>query len=433
MKRVFFFLILFLISANLQSQKLIDRIIAVIGKEIILESELTSQVQFFLTQNPNFPAEKISELKENILEQMINDRLLQIQAEKDTTLKVTPKEIEDALNQHLENLKNQLGGEEAFLKQLSEENLTLKELRKRYKDQMKNQLLKEKLIQTKLAKITISTKEVKDFYETYRDSIPDQPEQLKLAHILLSIQTSPNTTDSIKAIAQKILEKAQAGEDFAVLAQKYSQDPTAKSGGDLGYFAKGDMVEEFEKAAYALPVGGISGLVQTQFGIHIIKVEDRKDEQIRARHILFLLKPSEKDIQRSKHVADSLHQELKKSADFAAVAKEWSIDEESRKQGGELGWFALNRMEADLKALIKDLSIGEISQPSTSPYGIHIFKVLDRKEAKKLTLENDWDTVKEMAKRFKTNNEVQKWMAQIKKDTYVEVKLSESSQASGEK
>lgn len=131
------------------AQEVVDRIAAVVGNQIILESELETQVQIYLAQSgvTNPTQQDFNRLKQDILEQMINDRLILVQAEKDTTIRVSPAEIENALEQHLERLKSQFASEEEFIKQLEKENLTLKDLKRRYRQEVRNQLLKDRLVQ----------------------------------------------------------------------------------------------------------------------------------------------------------------------------------------------------------------------------------------------------------------------------------------------
>jgi len=399
--------------------------VAVVGNQIILESELKAQLALYATQFgiDLKDEQRKKQIEAELLEQMINDNLLLIQAQKDTTIEVTSKEVEKAVKEQLEKVKSQFSSEEAFGDQLKAEGLTENELKKKYREQIKKQMLIDRLISRKLFKVSITTKEVKDFYQTYKDSIPDQPQSVKLSHILLEIKPSQGTLESLKKKAEMVLDKAKKGEDFTSLASKYSDDPTGKSGGDLGFFKKGDMIEKFEKVAFALNPGEISDLVATEFGYHIIKVEEKKKDAVHARHILILIRSSKEDTIRVQSLADTLYHRLLEGAEFGEVAKEYSSDEESRKMGGELGWYPVAQMTPEFKEGVKDLKLGEISKPIGSQFGIHLLKVLDRKEQRKLTLEDDWDVIKDMARRRKTNQEVEKWVEKMRQETYVEIRL----------
>ena len=403
-----------------------DRIVAVVGNQIILESELKTQVTLYATQFGIDPADKKGQeqIEAELLEQMINDNLLLIQAQKDTTIEVTSKEVESAVKEQIEQVKSQFASDAAFQDQLKAEGLTEKELKKKYREQIKKQMFIDRLVSRRLSKVSVTTKEVRHFYQNFKDSIPDQPESIKLGHILLEIGPSQSTLDSLKKKAEMVLDLAKKGEDFASLASKYSDDPaTAKNGGDLGFFSKGSMIEKFEKVAFALNPGETSDVVETEFGYHIIKVEEKRENAVRARHILILVGPTEDDTFRVRNLADSLYHMILEGADFGELAKEYSTDEESRKMGGELGWYPVAQMTPEFKEGIKGLEPGQISEPVPSQFGIHILKVYDSKEQRELTLEDDWDIIKDMTRRRKTNQEVSDWVEQMRQETYVEIRL----------
>jgi peptidyl-prolyl cis-trans isomerase SurA len=417
---------LFLLLGFSQGQEILDRIVAVVGKEIILQSELKTQVTLYATQmGIDLTDEKqLKQIETELLEQMINDNLLLIQAQKDTTIEVTAKEVETAVKEQMEKVKSQFSSESAFQDQLKAEGLTENELKKKYREQIRRQMYIDRLVSRKLSKVSVTTKEVRDFYQNHQDSIPDQPQSIKLGHILLEIRPSQSTLDSLKEKAEMVLGLARGGEDFVSLAKRYSDDPaTAENGGDLGFFSRGSMIEKFEKVAFALNPGEISDLVETEFGYHIIKVEEKKGDTVHARHILILVAPTQEDTVRVQNLADSLYHRLLEGADFGELAKEYSSDEESRKMGGELGWYPVEQMTPEFKEGVKGLAAGEISKPLPSQFGIHILKVYDAKEERKLTLEDDWDIIKEMARRRKTNQEVEKWVEKMRQETYVEIRL----------
>ncbi len=418
------FYLLFLPSI-IFAQESLDQIVAIVGKDIILDSELKTQLELYLaqtgkkTENP----EELNDLRKTLLDQMINDRLLLAKAEKDTLLKINDNEIEQTLEEQLTKIKSQFSSEEAFQKELKTEGLTEAELKRNYREQIKEQLLRDKLISSKLSKSNISSREVKEFYQSYKDSLPEQPESAKLSQILLKIEPSQKTLDSLKDFASMILARAKAGEDFSELAKRYSEDPSAKQGGDLGFLKRGEILPEFEMKAFSLNPGEISDLVQTSLGYHIIKLEEKKEEEIHVRHILIKITPSQVDSAKILSLADTLYQKLKSGADFVQLVKDYSQDDESKKKGGEIGWFPLAQLPEELKEKIAQTEIGQITSPVITEEGVHILKILDRKEKRGLTLEEDYDTIKEMAKRKKGSDEILKWIEELKSKTYVEVRI----------
>jgi peptidyl-prolyl cis-trans isomerase SurA len=136
-----------------------------------------------------------------------------------------------------------------------------------------------------------------------------------------------------------------------------------------------------------------------------------------------LVRPSHEDTLRVQNLADSLYQQLLEGADFTQLTKDFSADEESKKIGGELGWYPVDQMTPEFKEGVSELQIDQISPPLKSEFGLHILKVLDKKEERKLTLEEDWDTIKDMVRRKKTNEMVEEWARKLREDTFVEVRL----------
>ena len=140
--------------------------------------------------------------------------------------------------------------------------------------------------------VSVSPRDIMEFREKYRRG---ESNTVSLSHIFVEPVASTEQQDKIRPQAEVVLERIRAGEDFAALAQEYSQDPgSASRGGDLGFFGRGTMVPAFEDVAFGLKVGEVSDLVQSQFGFHIIRVEEISGDQVRARHILFLLQKDEK-------------------------------------------------------------------------------------------------------------------------------------------
>jgi peptidyl-prolyl cis-trans isomerase SurA len=430
MRNAFVFLLLIIAAFTLASPlsyglERVDGIIAVVGREPIMASEVAAQMQLVAIQRGIRPEnqEDLERFQREILEQMISERLFLIEARKDTSIRVTAEEVEQTLDEHIANTAAQFDSEEEFLEQLSREGLTLRNYKKRLRPEVQSQLLKQRLIAKKLSKISVSKQEVYTFYDKFKDSIPDQPEAIRLAHILITFQPSGATEDSVRELAEKIRKNASGGADFATLAVTHSTGPSALMGGDLGFISRDDVVPEFGRVAFNLSPGDISGVVRTQFGLHIIKCEEIKDKKAHLRHILFEVKPTSTDSTLSYQLIDSLLTEIENGTDFKELAKVFSADDESRRQGGELGWFAIKDLPPGFIQAIDSLKeIGDIYGPVLTEYGLHILKKLDWQEQKTLTPENAFDQIRDLARQIKTGDYVDKWLEEIKEKTYVEIR-----------
>ena len=404
----------------------IDKIIVVVGDRVILASELASQIQLYAFQSgiqPKTEAE-IQKLQEDILEQMINDQLFLLEAKQDTSVSVRPEEIEQALDEHVTRVAGNFDSQEAFIDALTAEGMTVRELKKKYRNDIENQLLRQRYIQRKLYSVSVSRHEVEEFYDQFRDSIPSQPEAAKLAHILIVYKPSQGVEDSVQALASSLRQKILDGADFAAIAAQHSSMGAGANGGDLGFVGRDDVVPEFARAAFNLSVGDISGVIRTQFGYHVIECEDKKGERLHLRHLLLAVEPSAADSQVTLQLSDSLLQAARSGNDFAEMAKTFSDDNDTRATGGELGWFAVSQLPAEFATeVIGWKNPGEYRGPVESRFGLHVLELLDYQEEKKFDLENDFDKIKELARQDKTGRMVDRWIEEIKAKTYIDYRL----------
>jgi len=326
------FVILLGINTNTKAGEPIEKIVAIVGSEPILASELAAQIQLMAIQRgirPKNEAELI-EFQTQILDDLIAERLMLAEARKDTMIIVTGEQVEMGVEDHINNLIQQFESDQVFLDELSREGMTLRSFKKKLRPEIENQLLKQQLINQKISGIAISNKEVNDFYEIYKDSIADQPEAVRLSHILVTFQPSGGTEDSVRKIAETVRKNASVGADFATMAITHSDGPGALTGGDLGFLSKDDVVPEFGRVAFNLKPGDISGVIRTIYGLHIIKCEETRGNQSHLRQILFDVIPTPFDSSLSFNLIDSLINEINGGVDFKEMAKIFSAEDDSR-------------------------------------------------------------------------------------------------------
>jgi len=424
--RIILPVLLILVGMVFGEQETVDKIAVVVGSEIILASELASQMQLVAFQTNRRPTteDDIQKFKVEILEQMISDQLFLLEARKDTLISLRREEIEQALEEQIARVASNVGSEEEFLAALAQEGMTLRDLEKRYRGEIENQLLKQRFIQKKLHTVSVSRHEVEQFYNEFKDSIPKQRETIKLAHLLLEIKPSPEVEDSVQALAASLRQRVLDGADFATLSAQNSSLGAGANGGDLGYIARDDVVPEFARAAFQLNVGDISGVIRSQFGYHVIKCEGKRDDRLRLRHILLAVPPSAEDSAVILNLADSLLEKARSGADFAEMAKTFSSDDDTRAAGGELGWFLVQQMPSEFITAVSGWKTpGEYRGPVMSKFGVHLLKLLDHQSEKTLSLEDDFDRIKDLARQEKTGREVDKWIEELKKRTYIDYRM----------
>lgn len=215
------------------------------------------------------PAEQRDEVYRGMLDQMIAFRLLKQESQR-RQVTATETELDGAMKQ----VRAQFPSDQAFQDALKTQKITLDELRKETRS---NLLISKMLDQEITPQLTVKPSEISAFYEKNPDKF-QQPESIRASHVLIAVPQNADgaTKQKARQTAESVLKQAKAGADFAKLAETYSNDASKSHGGDLGYFPKGQMVPAFETAAFALQPGQLSGVVETPFGYHVIKLTDRK-------------------------------------------------------------------------------------------------------------------------------------------------------------
>jgi peptidyl-prolyl cis-trans isomerase SurA len=409
-------------SSVLHGQQVVDKVVAVVGSEPIFLSDLQNEVQLYAVQNQLDP--KSPDLEKNVLDAMINDRLILAKAIEDSVT-VTDDEVQQQLDDRIKEIIQQYGSE-ARVEELY--GMPVSRMKREFRETMKKQLLKAKLQRQELGDISVSRWEVEDFFKDYQDSLPAVPEQVEVSHIYIAPKVSADVKRAAYDRAKTILDSIKAGGDFADFAKRYSEDPGSSShGGDLGWARRGDFVKEFEEAAFALKPGELSGVVESPLGYHIIQLLDRRGEAIHARHILIKLEHSKADDDSTIAFLKTLKARAQAGESFADLAKKYSEDDETAPLGGDLGTLSVDQLQPDFLATVKTLSPGEISDPAkvtlSKGYGFHIVFLRTRIPPHKLSLSKDWKRIEQYALAYKRNNVYAKWLAELRKSVYWEERL----------
>ena len=214
---------------------------------------------------------------------MVSEKLVLAQSLIDS-VEVTDDEVTRALDQQIANFVRQVGSEQRVEQMYGK---SISRIKRDYRSEIKNQLLVQKMRQQREASITVTHREVEDFFVTFKDSLPQVPEEFELSHIYIVPKPDTAVEAKTRKAMQTVLDSIHAGGDFADFAKRYSTDPgSAASGGDLGWEKRGVFVREFEETVFGLKEGDVSNIVKTQFGFHIIQLLGRRGESVHARHIL---------------------------------------------------------------------------------------------------------------------------------------------------
>ncbi len=405
----------------LSAQTLIDKIAAVVDKEIITESDVRERVNMVALQNrldPNDP-----ELRKQVLDGMIAEKLILAQAILDS-ISVTEDEVTRMLDQQFQNIIRQAGSEQR-LEQIYGKPVS--RLKREYRPEMRKQLLIQRIRQQREANIQVSRREVEEFYEVYRDSLPQVPEELELSHIFISPKPDSSSEQATRRKLEAIRDSIVAGGDFAEFARRYSQDGSAAGGGDLGWAKRGVVfVPEFEEAVFSLKEGEVSPVFKTQFGYHIAQLIERRGESVRSRHILLRVQQGPESDSAAVRMLRELRQRALNGESFAELARKYSEDDETKSIGGDLGRVAVDQLEKEFGEVIKNLKEGEISEPHRVPlrssYGYQIVYVRKRVPAHMMNLQDDYKRIEQMALFVKRNRLNAEWVEELKKSIYWEIR-----------
>ena len=316
-KMVFMTIYLLVVCSFTVWAKVINKTVATVNGEIILLDQYQEKTELFIAQYKKMSGgqdvqSKIKEIKKEILNQMIDEKLMFQEADK-KKIKASRRKIENGVK----SVEDRFSGEGEFKKELKRQNITYKE----FKERIRKQLMIMELIDIEVrSKITEPTEEeIKEFYKANKDKMIE-PAGVRVRHILITVNedaTKARKADALKKI--KEIQKQLKGKesDFGELAKKHSQDPaSSKRGGDLGFFIKGEMVPEFEKASFSLNVGQKSGIVKTKYGYHLIKCEGKKAEQ---KKTLEEIKGNLKNLIFNQKMEEKYEEWIKKLRDKASI------------------------------------------------------------------------------------------------------------------
>jgi len=269
---VFFLCALFAVMTDSAEAAVVDRIVVVVNNEIITQREIDVMLtpiyaQYRTLYQGEELIRKLEEVREGIIKQLIEDRLILSEAKK---LNITVDEKE--INARIDDIRKKVGGEKELESMLDQQNLTLNELRARYKEK----IMTRKLIDQKVGtRIIITPLEVKTYYNNNKDQFL-LPEEVRLRQILIDPKKKHGEAEEALRITREILKRIKDGCDFAGLAREYSDGPSPSEGGLMGYVKKGDLMPQIEKIIFNLKEGESSGIIQTPLGYHIFKVEEKR-------------------------------------------------------------------------------------------------------------------------------------------------------------
>ena len=427
-KLIAFFALAILSPLNAHAQQrpvLVDRIVAVVNKEVISSSELADQVEAAERQlrRQNTPLPDHKTLERQVLERLILVKA-QLQLARDSGIRVDDGQVDRAIERIAQG-NNMSPGD--FRRALERDGVLFDKFRSEVRDQIILTRLREREVDDK---VQVSDTELDLFLEQMKN----RPEavEYELAHILISVpdQASPERIQAARDRADKALAAAQGGANFASLAASYSDAPDALQGGALGWRSEDRLPELFATALAKLKPGDVSPVLRSPAGFHILKLVDRRVagvdnapvQQTRLRHILIRTSEAVSEADARRRI-EQLRERIVNGADFGEIARTNS-DDTTAARGGELDWVYPGDTVPEFERAYQGLKIGEVSQPVRTPFGYHLIQVLERRSSA-VSPERRRLQARQVLRERKADEAYQDWLRQLRDQTYVELKLDE--------
>ncbi len=426
-------LLLFIWSAAAMAQAddeyIIDEVVAVVGKNIVLESDV--ETQYLMYRNQGGISGDATGIRCAILEDILYQKLMISQAEVDS-IEISDVQVDAELDRRLGMFINQFGSQEKLEEYY---NKSLFEIKQELYDIVKNQLITQQVQSGIVQSVSVTPSEIRSFYRSLpEDSIPLIKTEYVIAEIVkeppVSVEEKIRVKEQLLDLRRRILK----GESFSTLAILYSQDPgSAKKGGELGFYGRGQLYPQFEAVAYKLKEGEISNIVETEAGYHIIQMIERKGDYINVRHILLTPKVSSEDLMKARNELDSIAQLIRAdSVSFEEAVVRFS-DAENKNSGGLLinpytggTSFEAEQLDAQVSFTIEKMEVGEISDPvpmktEDQKDAYRLLKLIKRTPPHRANLKDDYSKIQEWALQDKQKRIVDEWINDKAAKTYIRI------------
>lgn len=414
-------LLLSLSTTLMAAPQSLDRVVAVVDDDIIMETELLERTAAIRVRmrDQNTPLPPTDVLMEQVLERMIVESI-ELQLAEKAGIRVN----DNQLNETLANIARQNNmSTESFRETVLKEGMSWPGLR----DQIRRELTVNQLRQRRVGgRIQITDQDVNNFLNSEIAKTNLAPDY-RLGHILIAINDNTNP-EAAEETALLVYQKLAEGADFAAMAVQYSGGETALSGGDLGWRKAAQLPTLFSDTVLDMKAGEVSTPIRSASGFHIIKVLELRGgteqivQQTKTRHIL--VKPNEiRSEQETVKLINDIHDQLTADPEqFESLAKTYSDDPGSALQGGDLGWVNPGTMVPEFEQRMQQAKIGTVSEPFRSDFGWHVLQVTERR-SQDMSEEFRRGRARQMLQKRRFDEELDGWLREIRQNAYVEIKL----------
>ena len=413
---------------TVSSQEVIDQVVAVVGGDMVLLSDIEQEVLRMKMQGylPD------GDVKCSVFEELLIHKLLLHQARIDS-IPSNDMMVEGEMERRLSFFINQVGSESALEKYFNKSIFQIKDdIRKMIQETQLTQQMRTKIVEN----ISITPSEVKDFFKTIpQDSLPQIPDQYELRQVVLYPSSSGDAKFEVRERLLELRDRILKGERFDPLAVAYSEDrASATKGGELGFRSREELVKSFADVAFSLKEGQVSQIVESEYGFHIIQMIEKRGDQVNVRHILMKPSFSSDVLMKTSQRLDSIAYNIRSdSITFVKAARMFSEDTKTRVGGGIMinpqtgtSLFEKEHLPPADFFVIKNLNVGEVSEPfeSRDEHANIIYKIITVTKiipTHRANLKDDYATIQAIAKSQKEQEVFMEWVDKTKKTTYIRI------------
>lgn len=426
-----FILSIFLSFQSLQAQNnVIDEVIAVVGDNAILKSDIEHQYEQALVEGANYAGD----LKCHLFEQALISKLLLNQAKLDS-IEVGENEVVNQVDQRINYFIQQIGDKEKLEEYF---NKSLLQIKRDQMEMVRTQMLTQRMQQEITKDIKVTPADIRGYYRNLpKDSLPMVPTQYELQQIVLHPKVDQKEIDRVKAQLRDFQKQVSEGRDFATLAVLYSEDKgSATRGGELGWMPRSGLVPEFASVAFNLQdKNKVSKIVETEFGFHIIQLIDRKGERINCRHILIKPKVNEEARKEAQTSLDTIRGLIADGTmSFEEAALRFSMDKDSRTSGGQMvnpqtgtSKFEISQIPVEINKQLQSMKEGDMSESffmldeRKGQETFRLIKLKRKSDPHKANLKEDYQLLQSMLENSMKQETLDKWIKAKQKETYITI------------
>lgn len=432
LKRAFFLALSFALpAAPVASQiapgdAVVDRVVAVVGDSVVLQSQIEEEIQRMRLQQAPVPAEDdpaYGRFFDGLLESWVNRVLVLRAAAKDTLISVDAATIEGQVAAQISELTESFGSRAELMEALETEGLTLAEYRDILTTQGRQQQTQQMFIQSRMRTarpVDVSDDELRARFAEAQSQLQQRPRLLTFRQVVVVPEASEEARAEARALAEDLLGRLRDGEDFDQLARRYSDDPgSAQLGGDLGWFRRGRMVREFEDVAFSLPTGRVSEVVESDFGFHIMRIDRTRPGERQGRHILIVPEKRPEDVERARMLANNIAEEARAGASMDSLYLEHS--DLAAPDSLTIPFDQLQELPSaygELRSASPDQVLGPLEYESQNDTRFAVIRVDEIREAGEYTFE---DVRAQIASQLQQEKQYDQIIQQLRQETHIEI------------